>query len=112
MEHEVYYVNFQGRECPHHSLSGFAHQLNFIPGSAVLPANKRAAHTNFISQSLWEKTRDQPRVRRGGAEKKAWLKDPPCLKVRYTLLQRKKKKVLRKEAGKMYRIVTGVGKMC
>ena len=91
MEHEVDYVNFQGRECPHHSLSGFAHQLNFIPGSAILPANKRAAYTNFISQSLWEKTRDQPRVRRGGAEKKACLKDPPCLKVKYTLLQKKKK---------------------
>lgn len=53
MEHEVNYVSFLGRESPSHPLSGFIHQLDFIPGSAVLPANQRAADANSVSQSLW-----------------------------------------------------------
>lgn len=37
---------------------------------------------------------------------------PTLLEGEIYTLAKEKKKVVRKEAGKMYRIVTGVGKMC
>lgn len=76
MEHEVNEVYFGRRETPNHSLLRFIHQLDFIPSSAILPSNERAADANFISQSLWEKTRDQPRVRRERSREKSLVVRP------------------------------------
>ena len=47
---------------------------------------------------------------RGG--EKGLFERPTLLEGEIYTLAKEKKKVLRKEAGKMYRIVTGVGKMC
>lgn len=97
MEHEVNDVHFRRGEAPSHSLLRFIHQLNLIPSSAILPSDQRAADANFISQSLREKTQDQPRVRREkGGEK--------FLVVRPTLvggeIYNSCKEVLREEAEK------------
>ena len=45
---------------------------------------------------------------KGLVERPTLLEGEICTLVK----EKKKKKVLRKEAGKMYRIVTGVSKMC
>lgn len=89
MEHEVNDIHLRGRESPNQSLTRFIHQLNFIPGSAILPTNQRAADANFISQRLWEKTQDQPKVRRERGGEKSLAGRPTLLKGKYTTLAKK-----------------------
>lgn len=103
MEHEVNDVYFRRRETSNHSLLRFIGQLHFIPSSAVLPSNQRAADANFISQSLWGKTQDQPRVR-----KKFSVIRPTLIKMKYTTLA---KKCLGRRLKKMWNNVIGAKKM-
>lgn len=110
MEHEVNEVYFWRRETPNHSLLRFIHQLDFIPSSAVFPSNERAADANFISQSLGEKTRDQPGVRRERSGGKSLVVRPTLTEG---VINNSCKDVLREEAGekKMRNIVTEAHKM-
>lgn len=108
MEHEVNYVYLGRRQTPNRSLTRFIHQLNFIPSSAILPANQRAADANFISQSLWEKTRDQPRVKREGGGGKSSVVRPTLAEGE---IYNSCEDMLRKEAEKMRNVVIGANKM-